>query len=112
MGYLYYVCTKKKKMNKKRVLILIFVLTNFIGFSQKTDSANLILSISEEQELNFYNYQPRLILKATLNTITEAKNEFPEQLMHSILSAKNQEWVNYNTLGGEGRKKEQSHYDK
>ncbi|CAM1364577.1 conserved hypothetical protein [Tenacibaculum litoreum] len=101
-------------MIKNKILTLIVILTNVMVFGQSTKDSNLILTITEEQNLSFHKYEPRLQLKATLTTISEVKNEFPEQLMQSILSARNQEWVNYNTLGGEEKasKKEPSHFEK
>jgi len=85
-----------------------------MSHAQKTNNPNIILSISEESELNFFEYEPGLKLKATLSSLNEVKNKFPEELMQSILAARNQEWINYNTLGGEEKatKKEQSHFDK
>jgi len=100
---------------RAKILILFSVvlsISNTIG--QNIENSNLILSISEDKDLNFHSYQPRLIIKANLKNQNEAKNEFPEQLMESILSAINQEWVNYNRLGGgeKARKKTQEHFDK
>jgi len=93
-------------------LIFFFTISTITG--QNTDSPNLILSLEQESELNFYRYDPALKIKATLNSLDEVRTEFPEQLMKSIFSAQNQQWVSYNILGGDAKapKKEQSHFDK
>ena len=82
-------------------------------FAQK-ESSNIMFSYPEESEVSFYAYEPRLKIEADYKKMGEAVNEYPEQLVQSILSASNQEWVYYNTLGGEEKanKKEQSHFDR
>lgn len=91
-------------------LILVIISTPF--FAQVED-ANLILSYPEESEISFYQYPPNTFAKAIYVLQEEAINQYPEQLLESIISAVDQEWVNYNTLGGaeKASKKEQSHFD-
>ncbi|MDX1365572.1 MAG: hypothetical protein R3243_15285 [Arenibacter latericius] len=98
------------KLNLFPLISLIFVsITN----AQDQDS-NLILSYPEESEISFYEYPPNTFAKAIYTSQEEASNEFPEQLMESIISATNQEWVNYNTLGGaeNATQQENSHFDR
>ena len=98
---------------KKNKLIALFVLIPCLVFAQQ-EYSNIMLSSSEEQTLYFYDYQPDLIIKADYSEMSEAENKYPEQLMQSVLSATNQEWVDYNTLGGAERsdQKPTSHFEK
>ncbi|XKX06547.1 hypothetical protein R8G61_04280 [Tenacibaculum maritimum] len=84
-------------MNKKTLIILLYLL---FSFSQK-EYSNIIFSFSEEQSINVFKYSEDFIIRADYNDKEEAVNEYPEQLIQSVFSATNQEWVNYNTLGGE-----------
>lgn len=101
-----------KKLFQILVFSSLFIANTLVGFTQNINNPNLILSISEESELMFYRYDSIFKIKATLTSLDEVENEYPEQLMESILSARNQKWIDYNTLGGKGRKKEQSHFNK
>ena len=49
-------------------LSLTMLLTS-MTHAQKTNNPNIILSISEESELNFFEYEPELKLKATLSSL-------------------------------------------
>ena len=86
---------------------------SFFVFAQEED-AKLILSYPEESEISFYQYPPNTYAKVIYTDQTEAVNKYPEQLLESIISATNQEWVNYNTLGGaeKASEKKQTHFDK
>lgn len=95
----------------QEVLFIFCLYPIFLG-AQDTQKSNLTLGYEEVQELTFYEYNPKLKIKATMLSMEDAKNEFPEELMQSIFSATNQEWVNYNTLGGEEDEQEQSHFDR
>ncbi|CAA0244518.1 hypothetical protein NACSLCCMFF_60111 [Tenacibaculum maritimum] len=53
-------------MEKNKILILTGLLINIVMFSQNTNNVNLILTSTEEQNLSFYEYEPRLVLKAIL----------------------------------------------
>ncbi|WP_157926191.1 hypothetical protein [Tenacibaculum maritimum] len=99
-----------EKMNKKTLIILLYPL---FSFSQK-EYSNIIFSFSEEQSINVFKYSEDFIIRADYNDKEEAVNEYPEQLIQSVFSATNQEWVNYNTLGGEKKasKKEESHFNR
>jgi hypothetical protein len=101
-------------MKKQKLVLFTLIFCSYISFvfAQKTESSNLILGYEEIQELSFYVYKPKLLIKATLSSMEEAKNLYPEQLMESVFSATNQNWVNYNTLGGEKDEQEQSHFDR
>ncbi|GIQ60063.1 hypothetical protein ACHRVW_17125 [Flavobacterium collinsii] len=54
---------------------------------------------SDIDEFIFYRYQTAYKIKATKDFKT-VKNEFPEDLMQSIISCSNEEWEIFNTLGG------------
>ncbi|SHJ83086.1 hypothetical protein SAMN04487911_1425 [Arenibacter nanhaiticus] len=99
-------------MKQSIITLLLLLVTLTIG--AQTDYSNMILSYSENREIFFHKYEPNLIIKAEYSSITEAENNYPEQLIQSILSATNQEWINYNTLGGAEKATEQnqSHFDR
>ncbi|OWW26518.1 hypothetical protein B4Q04_02190 [Zobellia sp. OII3] len=99
----------------KHKLIQILILLFFsISCNAQEEDANLILSYPEESEISFFQYPEGTFAKAIYKSQAEATNVYPEQLLESIISATNQEWVNYNTLGGaeKASQKKQSHFDK
>jgi len=98
----------------KQTVITLFLLLVTVTLGAQTEYSNMILSYSENQKIFFHKYEPRLIIKAEYSSITEAENKYPEQLIQSILSATNQEWINYNTLGGaeKATEQKQSHFDR
>tara|TARA_R110000868_G_scaffold271087_1_gene530583 strand:+ start:6592 stop:7296 length:705 start_codon:yes stop_codon:yes gene_type:complete len=100
-------------MKKIKLVFLLVFLINTIGYTQEED-ANLILSYPEESNISFYQYPEGIYAKAIYSDQSGAINKYPEQLLESIISATNQEWVNYNTLGGaeKASQKKQSHFDK
>ncbi|WP_440880855.1 hypothetical protein [Tenacibaculum sp. C7A-26P2] len=94
---------------------VVLFMIHFFSFGQeKSLGARIILSTNNITETNFYVYKPSFKSKPIYNSINEVKNSYPEELMSSILSANSQEWVNYNTLGGEKNadKKSESHFNK
>jgi len=98
----------------KHLLIIIFVtFSNIIVLSQQQESSNILLSYSQNQEIYYYEYQPKLKIKATLTQQSDVKNEYPEELIQSVFSARNQEWIDYNTLGGAEKsdKKSEKHFN-
>lgn len=99
-------------MKKINFLLLLTIITSSLVRSQ--EDANLILSYPEESEISFYEYPKNTFAKAIYKKKENVTNEYPEQLLESILSATDQEWVNYNTLGGaeKASEKKQSHFDK
>ncbi len=103
----------KKEMKKIKYLLFIAFITCSLVRSQQED-ANLILSYSEESEISFFEYSKNTYAKAIYKRQEDVTNKYPEQLLESIISATNQEWVNYNTLGGaeKASEKRQSHFDK
>lgn len=63
------------------------------------DNQNLILGRENETELFIHVYDS-LTIKKDYTRLDEVKNDSPENLLKSILSATSQEWIDYNTLGG------------
>jgi hypothetical protein len=100
------------KKTKITGLILYMALVSLNGFCQEKAS-NIILGYSENQAIAVYVYEPNLKIMAELESLAQVENKYPEQLAQSILCASSQEWVNYNTLGGEANssKKKQTHFD-
>ncbi|MCA6420690.1 MAG: hypothetical protein IM603_16485 [Cytophagales bacterium] len=93
---------------------LTFELFGGLCHSQNSEYPNIILSYSENQTLYFHEYNPPLKVKAEYTQLSQALNQYPEQLIQSILSAKNQNWVDYNTLGGteNSSKLDEAHFQK
>ncbi len=100
-------------MKKFKLLAHIILLVCLESQAQQQD-ANLILSYPEESEISFFKYPKETFAKAIYKSQVDVINKYPEQLLESIISAINQEWVNYNTLGGaeKASEKKQSHFDK
>lgn len=99
-------------MNK--VLLLIFLnFSSLFCFAQQNDKKGelSILAINKEfVSANFHFYNPPLQIKKTYKDTTQAKNEYPEELMISILSADNQKWNEYNFLNKKAPEKSGKHY--
>jgi hypothetical protein len=81
---------------KKIINFLILLLISTSTFSQEKGARTYSYIINE---IGFYNYQQGFKVKGTKDFKT-IKNEFPEDLMQSILSCSNEEWEIFNTLGG------------
>ena len=99
-------------MKYYKILRLSFLFLFIPCYSQ--EEPNLILSYVEESEISFYQYPEDTFVKKIYTSQSEVITEYPEQLLESIISATNQEWVNYNTLGGEEKasKKNDSHFER
>lgn len=59
---------------------------------------DVLLQGKPVEEISFHIYDP-FIARPIYKNLNEVENRYPEQLMSSILSATNQKWVDYNTLG-------------
>lgn len=104
----------KKKMI--RILITVFVSIFFIisTYAQDNLGARLIIGTNNIENTTYHIYDPPFRAMVIYKDTIEAVNKYPEQLMSSMLSASNQDWVNYNTLGGaiESSKISQEEFDK
>lgn len=100
-------------MTKHNLLFSLLILACQVVLAQNNDS-NLILGYSETQEMYFHEYTPALKIKADYTELSQVTNQYPEQLIQSVLSARNQAWVDYNTLGGaeKSAKLLPAHFDK
>jgi hypothetical protein len=81
---------------KIKIKILILLLITQSNFSQEKGARSYSFNINE---ILFYKYNSDFKVKATKD-FKAIKNEFPEDLMQSILSCSNEEWEIFNTLGG------------
>jgi hypothetical protein len=81
---------------KKTIRILLILLVFKSSYSQEKGARTYSFDLNE---IGFYKYEPEFKIKATKD-FKAIKNEFPEDLMQSILSCSNEEWEIYNTLGG------------
>jgi hypothetical protein len=84
---------------KKIINILILLSITQSVFSQEKGARTYSFNISE---IGFYKYQQGFKIKATKDFKT-IKNEYPEDLMQSVLSCSNEEWEIFNTLGGKDK---------
>ena len=85
----------------KNNLYFVLILFLFFQVSNAQERSNRIYSYNIS-EISFYKYNSKFQVKAT-KEFKNIKNEFPEDLMRSILSCSNQEWEIFNTLGGKDK---------
>lgn len=83
--------------------LLLYGLLTFVFCRAQSDNfgTRIILSTENITQTKFYVYEPSFKAKAIYKDLVQVKNNYPEELMSSILSANTQEWVNYNNLRGE-----------
>jgi hypothetical protein len=81
----------------KLIFVILIIFSHAIYGQEKYQ--NLIIGKEEEVELSFQKYDS-LIIKKEYTKLEDVSNNTPENLLKSILSATSQEWVDYNTLGG------------
>ncbi len=97
------------------VILTFFLFSGLIVKGQEDELGTRIIMNSDSfKNSRYYIYTPFFKAKAIYKKQSEASNLFPEQLMSSILSASNQEWVNYNTSGGSEKSdiKSENHFEK
>lgn len=92
----------------KRVSILVLFFYCCFGELYAQDASpklvegnRVILNSGNISDVSYYVYSPPYKAMAVYTDIKQVTNNYPEELMSSILSARNQDWVNLNTLGGE-----------
>lgn len=82
--------------------ILLIILS--ISFSCFGQGKEMKITINSKQlNCKYELYKPATQIRMIYKDSSEAKNKTPEELMTSIISAKNQEWINYNTFGGKDK---------
>lgn len=90
---------------KRQTKLIVFMASFWFNIQVNGQSieqgSRVIMSSSQVRNAKYYVYDPPLKTEAIYKSLSEAKNNFPEQLMISILCATSQEWVNHNTYGGE-----------
>lgn len=79
---------------------IILVLCLFSCWKPVFGQNSLRVDYDSISEVRYIIYSPPFKAKKIFKDTVEAKNNSPEQLMSSIMSATNQAWVNYNTKGG------------
>lgn len=84
---------------------ILFILTICIFKLEAQENVELgtriILNTNSFSNAAYHEYKPFFKATAIYQNLEEVTNEYPEQLMSSILCASSQDWENYNTLGGE-----------
>jgi hypothetical protein len=95
---------------KKVAILFCLIFNSFQLFAQQ--AIYIAMDSLESVEFNIYEppYRASMVYQDTLS----AKNLTPEELMSSIISASNQDWVNYNTKGGSkfADQKKEEHFEK
>ncbi len=101
-------------MNLRFTFLFLLISVKLLSQEIGNEDANIVFSINEYTDLDFYNYDPPLQIKADYSDISEVSNQYPELLIQSILSAKNQDWIDSNILGGSlySSKKSEAHFQK
>lgn len=101
-------------MKRVKYILLLFSITFTSSNLMKAQEnypmhgTRVILAInSPVKDNSFYVYSPAYKAKAIYKSLAEITNEYPEQLMSSLLSADNQEWYNANMLSTSGLQEKQ-----
>lgn len=83
------------------------------NFYSQSNFQNLILGKEDETELLVEVFDS-LVVKKDYARFDEVKNDTPENLLKSILSATSQEWIDYNILGGslKSNKRKEDYFEK
>jgi hypothetical protein len=91
------------------ISVIVIVVFNFVCQGQVTE---VMIDLDSLSDANYSIYNDGFKAAMIYNDTLEAANETPAKLMSSIISANNQEWVNYNTYGGSeySDKKSNSHF--
>ncbi len=104
-------------MRIKLILVLAALQVYSYCIAQSSDfdkGGRVILStLKVTENTSFHIYNPPLKAKAIYKDSIEAGNEYPEQLVSSLISASSQGWIDYNTFGGNSKseKKDQKYFD-
>ncbi len=96
---------------KKKAIYLLILCFNYIH--SQTDISNILLGIEEKTDMSVTVFDS-LVIKKDYENLESVKNDTPENLMKSILSANSQEWFDYNILGGslKSSKKKEEYFNK
>jgi hypothetical protein len=91
---------------KRKLMVIIFVAIGNCIFAQTEvlqtlqNDGKIILNTVLITNVKYLIYSPPFEARAIYTDISQVKNSYPEELMSSILCANNQDWVDFNTLGG------------
>lgn len=106
-----------RKLTNISLVSLIFALAIYSNVIAQTSSNKfkgdrVILSQTIfDESVKFYVYKEPLKIFSSYKDTTEAKNQYPEELMISIMSANSQVWENYNYISGKAPQKDQAHFN-
>ena len=98
-------------MTKYKIVLVAFLL-NLKAFSQNFKENEVILFETNNISTNYYVYEPPFAARGIYKDTLEAVNNFPEQVLSSIVSSTSYAWDKYNYLNGETPAKSKSHYEK
>lgn len=86
-------------MKKLFLLLLLFLTISIYSQNNKLGYPVTLIAEGNQNNAAFMVYSPPLKIKALYTDSLQAKNQLPEELIMSVLSANSQEWINYNYLG-------------
>lgn len=98
---------------KKSFIILLVVLSSQ-AYGQEQLGARLKVTYEKTEDVKFYIYDAKFIVKAIDQQPSDQDLSCPELLLQSILSTTSQTWFDFNTYGGSSNseKKKESYFAK
>lgn len=93
----------KQLIQIKLVTLFFLMLSCAVSAQNKNHSegSRIIIDSGNISNTSYFLYEPTFKAKGIYKNINEVKNDYPEELMSSILCANTQKWVNFNTLRGD-----------
>ena len=82
----------------KQIILILLIATFYLpcyGQEQQMDCANTIRINQTTKKFKVFKY-PKNFKIEKLNSFDKVKNNSPEQLMNSVISATNLDWYNFN----------------
>lgn len=100
-------------MKNKQLFTAILLFITSIAIAQTEEGSRVILENNGLSNTAFYVYAPVFQAKGIYKDLSEVKNNYPEQVMSSLMSVTSQAWEDFNTLGGtkEAEQKEATFFE-
>lgn len=107
--------SKAMNLNCFKIVAIVFLVLLIFSFSEllAQKGSRINLSNGSINTSKLVVYKEGYVIKSIDRKITEVLNNCPEQLLQSVLSASSQEWIDYNTYGGNTNsdKKSEKHFN-
>jgi hypothetical protein len=97
---------------KKLLLFCLFGTSIFAQSKKDPRGYQIILSQQNKAESQFVVYEPNYVAKGVYKSISEARNQKPEQVFEALLSEMSFEWTKHNSIGGEIKPRKDEYYAK